>query len=45
VHAATGVPLLPTFHPAYLLRQAADKRLAWRDLLAVRAKLDEGPSP
>ena len=43
-HAATGVALLPSFHPAYLLRQPADKRLAWRDLLSLRAALDgEGP--
>ena len=26
-------------HPAYLLRQPAQKRLAWRDLLAVKARL------
>lgn len=39
-HAATGLPLLPSFHPAYLLRQPADKRLAWADLLAVRKALD-----
>ncbi|MEX2648473.1 MAG: uracil-DNA glycosylase [Alphaproteobacteria bacterium] len=30
-----------TFHPAYLLRQPAQKREAWRDLLAIRARLDE----
>ncbi len=29
------------FHPAYLLRQPAHKRLAWRDLLAVNHKLLE----
>lgn len=39
-HEATGLPLLPSFHPAYLLRQPADKRLAWRDLLSLRAALD-----
>lgn len=39
-HRATGVPLMPTLHPAYLLRSPADKRLAWRDLMAVRAVLD-----
>jgi DNA polymerase len=39
-HPATGVALLPSFHPAYLLRQPADKRLAWRDLLSLRAALD-----
>jgi DNA polymerase len=39
-HKASGLPLLPSFHPAYLLRQPADKRLAWRDLLSLRAALD-----
>jgi DNA polymerase len=33
-------PLLPTLHPAFLLRQPDAKRLAWTDLLAVKAKLD-----
>jgi DNA polymerase len=28
------------FHPAYLLRQPGHKRLAWRDLLAIRRQLD-----
>ena len=32
---------LPIFHPAFLLRQPAQKRLAWRDLLALRHRLDE----
>jgi DNA polymerase len=32
--------VLPTLHPAYLLRSPAAKRLAWRDLLAIRAALD-----
>jgi DNA polymerase len=31
---------MATLHPAYLLRTPAHKRLAWRDLLAVRAALD-----
>ncbi len=35
------VRVMPTLHPAYLLRTPAAKRLAWRDLLAVRAALDE----
>ncbi len=30
---------LATLHPAYLLRTPAAKRLAWRDLLAVQARL------
>jgi DNA polymerase len=33
------VPLLPTLHPAYLLRQPAHKKLAWRDLQAARDKM------
>jgi DNA polymerase len=33
------VPLMPTLHPAYLLRQPAHKKLAWRDLQAVREKM------
>jgi uracil-DNA glycosylase family 4 len=36
---ARTVPLMPTLHPAYLLRQPAHKKLAWRDLQAVRDKM------
>lgn len=35
-----SVAAIPTLHPAYLLRTPLAKKLAWRDLLAVRAKLD-----
>ena len=35
------VPTMATFHPAYLLRSPNQKRMAWRDLLAFRIKLDE----
>jgi DNA polymerase len=35
-----NIPLLPTLHPAYLLRQPNQKRLAWRDLLSLRQTLD-----
>ncbi|MEM1409730.1 MAG: uracil-DNA glycosylase, partial [Pseudomonadota bacterium] len=35
------VPALPIFHPAFLLRQPQQKRLAWRDLLAAQSKLNE----
>lgn len=37
---AYGVPAMPMFHPAYLLRQPAMKREAWVDLLEVQAKLE-----
>ena len=33
------VPVLPTLHPAYLLRQPAHKKLAWRDLQAAEQKM------
>jgi DNA polymerase len=36
-----SIPVMPTLHPAYLLRQPAAKRLAWRDLLAVAEKMGE----
>jgi DNA polymerase len=35
------IPCLATLHPAYLLRQPLQKRLAWRDFLSLRRKLDE----
>ena len=34
-----GVPALPMFHPAYLLRTPIQKRAAWADLLALKQKL------
>ncbi len=33
-------PALPLFHPAYLLRQAPHKKLAWADLLLLEEKLE-----
>ena len=36
---ALGLPVLPMFHPAYLLRQPAAKREAWADLLRLKARL------
>jgi DNA polymerase len=36
-----GIPLMPTYHPAYLLRNQAlsEKRKVWEDMLAVMGKL------
>jgi DNA polymerase len=31
-----GVPLIVTYHPAYLLRNLPDKAKAWADLLFAR---------
>jgi len=36
-----SIPATALFHPAYLLRQPSHKRLAWRDLLALKRKLNE----
>lgn len=36
---ALGKPVLPMFHPAYLLRNPAAKREAWADLLSLKARL------
>jgi DNA polymerase len=36
---AVGKPVLPMFHPAYLLRNPAAKREAWADLLSLQARL------
>lgn len=38
------IPATAMYHPAYLLRTPAQKRDAWRDLLALRRKLDESPA-
>ncbi len=33
------IPVMPTLHPAYLLRNAAQKRFAWRDFVSVKMRL------
>ena len=35
-----GIPLIPTFHPAYLLRNPPAKKFAWADLKRVKAILE-----
>ena len=37
--AGKMVPMIPTLHPAYLLRQPAQKRLAWRDLQEIHNRI------
>ena len=39
VHHYCGVPLVVTYHPAYLLRNLPDKAKAWEDLLFARRTL------
>lgn len=36
VHRYRGIPLIVTYHPAYLLRNPADKARAWEDLVLAR---------
>jgi uracil-DNA glycosylase family 4 len=42
---ARPIPAMPSLHPAYLLRQPAQKRLAWRDFLAFSRAYRAGEDP
>jgi uracil-DNA glycosylase family 4 len=44
VHAFRGAQLIPTFHPAYLLRSPDKKRETWEDMKLVRSLLREAGS-
>jgi DNA polymerase len=39
-HSYRGIPLMPTFHPAFLLRSPHMKKQAWEDLQEVMAEMD-----
>lgn len=39
LHDYHGVPVIVTYHPAYLLRNPADKARAWEDLCFARATM------
>ena len=41
-HAYHGVPVVVTYHPAYLLRNLPDKAKAWADLCMAQAILRQG---
>ncbi len=38
-----GAPLMPTFHPAYLLRNPSAKREVWDDMKQVLARIGRAP--
>ena len=38
-HDFRGIPLMPTYHPAYLLRNPADKGKVWDDIQQVMGRL------
>lgn len=40
-HDYHGIPVMPTFHPAYLLRDPSKKRETWDDLKKVMERLDQ----
>ena len=40
-----GIPLMPTYHPAYLLRNPAEKRPVWEDIQSVMRRLGMTPDP
>ena len=42
LHQFAGVPLIVTYHPAYLLRNLPDKSKAWADLVFARKAIAEG---
>ena len=44
VDKESGIPVVVTYHPAYLLRSPVDKRKAWVDLLRIRQIIDAAQS-
>src|SRR3990170_1645912 len=40
-HMYQGIPLMPTFHPAYLLRTPGDKALVWKDIQQVMKEMEK----
>jgi len=39
------IPVMPTLHPAFLLRQPGAKKRAWQDLLTLSERLDRADRP
>jgi uracil-DNA glycosylase family 4 len=39
-HSYHGIKLMPTLHPAYLLRNPADKKLVWEDIKQVMKEMN-----
>ncbi len=38
-HEYRGIKFMPTFHPAYLLRNPQDKKLVWEDMKKIMAEI------
>ena len=46
VHSYQGIPVIVSYHPAYLLRNLTDKARAWEDLcLAMSTLQAQGGKP
>lgn len=45
VHRYAGVPLIVTYHPAYLLRTLEDKAKAWEDLVFAKKTMSGAATP
>ena len=45
VHRYAGVPLIVTYHPAYLLRTLEDKAKTWEDLLFAKKLMSGAAAP
>jgi DNA polymerase len=39
-HQVRGMAVMPTFHPAYLLRNPEQKRAVWEDVQQIMARLE-----
>jgi DNA polymerase len=39
-HTYRGIKVMPTYHPAYLLRNPEDKKLVWEDVKKIMAELE-----
>jgi DNA polymerase len=39
-HSYQGIPVLPTFHPAYLLRNAHEKKTVWEDMKLLQREYE-----
>jgi DNA polymerase len=42
VHSIHGIPLIVTYHPAYLLRSPSQKKKSWQDLCLAARLVEEG---
>jgi DNA polymerase len=44
-YGETRIPVVVTYHPAYLLRSPREKRKVWQDLLFAKGVFNESPDP